>query len=242
MIRPARDQRGFTKIPYKEWEEFRRSVSLLRQYLSWTEISSALGKVNRGWAANAYEHRSIVSPRDVKLTQKLAKSYLAKGEISMLENSENRKTALSDEEAKKMLQYLDTLLAYYRPTELGRLLGAKSRSAIASIKSRGGYCTRKTFEAAEKLVANLPTKEVDLMSAEANTVDNNVVTTNTLPQAASETSNTVDAFAWLAQVEKALLDIAILIDNEAAKVPQGFRGPYELLKDKLLSVAQEFQR
>lgn len=61
---------GADKVEYKEWQRFRAAVTFLHLSdkgpgWSWTEVSNRAGKDDRGWAANAMEHRSLVCQKDV---------------------------------------------------------------------------------------------------------------------------------------------------------------------------------
>lgn len=50
------------KLEVEEWHKFREDIDELRQFMSWRQISIAVGR-NVGWAVKAYEHRGLVDDR-----------------------------------------------------------------------------------------------------------------------------------------------------------------------------------
>lgn len=168
------------KVGYGQWIYMRGLMDELRALgYSWRQLSHLAGKSNRGWATKAYQHRSLVQERDIRLLGKAleAEREKARREAEARQDSHTpppqkqeqemsarqdpkagrggSRVQLNESEKARVIAQLDRMeRAGKSKREQVRLLGyspSSSGSVLDRIRETGGQVSRRTFRRVQEL-------------------------------------------------------------------------------------------
>lgn len=255
------------KIDYQDWLYFRSLVDELRWKHSWREISIAAGK-EEGWAHAGYQHRSIVSERDIRTVEGLAEAQrVTFGHPPEATDTKATEVEVADttarltpEQQRRVCEIMDIMRDQFgfRWEDVATAFGFAQGPAATTAYRRGGATSPERLAQAESVLADLmrgtdtsePVADPPAASGVAEAASRiaqdtferaagaTVVTTAEVAQAA----RSADPFAWMDRVVDGLLTIAGDIEAAAGEAPAMFRAPYTEAAAKVMALAQEFQR
>lgn len=225
------------KVDYEPWLRWREQIDILREKYGWRELSTLHGKSERGYISQAYEHRSILEPSVIKITEELVAKELKEreqdGAGADLDNGNDEET---DQEQR--LAFTRNLAGAFRD-ELGLTWAEASEAfgyaagSLASMIRREDAASWDAIKQAQSKLQHyrefgVPTKEAEPETAAAPT---------------KAWQEETDPWAWLDSVQASLVTLAARVEAEGQRVPPAFRGPYEAKAKALLDLAEkEFQR
>lgn len=128
------------KIDYQSWLIFRNNILELKKEKSWAELGKQF-KGKQGWAEAAINHRSIVTPGDVALSNRLVRE-LKLNRIEKMKEKNKMIGQLTVEESEKLKKILRELTGVgqnkgkFRVKELSEKLGCTD-THISTVKSTG---------------------------------------------------------------------------------------------------------
>ncbi len=259
---------GFgAEITGHEWQEGRRDIEVIRALgENWTGISRIMDDdYEPGYARSAYDSKHVMKRESVRRLREFvnaidpavvegARQVIAKEKAGMKQTPEELKVkdnprfirlkAIFDELVGLGLKkevIAREAFGYTQGGTLHNTLQRRGDPGEERLAQAEAYLTRVKDERKGRHAANgkhkhggPPMTLGEIVRAEEPAPP---------PRAAPKPAPTVrDPYAWIADVQAGLLALAEKVEGEKATAPAMFRGPYDVVIEKLTKLAEEFER